>query len=667
MHKRRILGLGYSTHDVSAYLVHETGHVGIARERLSRIKHDGGLNTASPHTWDLSNCIQYCLEAVNLGLDDIDAIVENHVLDVDVDEFHGKTVAGFACPYPAEKTTMISHHLAHAYSAYDASGFPDAAVVVADGVGNSRDAMGRYAGEDAEHVRSHGYRGVPPYHRETFSVYSVRDGRFEVVRKDFGIASLGFAYRAVTSTIFGDPRAAGKTMGLAAYGRPGGCQVDLVRLHDGVLEFPYVTSLREVELPRLPVSWPEDTSNWNESHWARADLALKMQAELESALLGLATWVRKSTGHRRLCLAGGVALNSAANKLIVDRAGFDEVFIVPAATDDGIAMGCAHWGLSRDTGPTGSRGARLRSASTGRSYSDAIVAKAAVSDRRLVAHRIEEPALIRATVDALLADQAVGWFHGGSEMGPRALGNRSILANPLRAETKSRLNASVKFREAFRPFAPVVPLDRVQDFFELEGPSPFMLLVARVHAMHRATIPAVTHVDGTARVQTVTAQDNRLLHAVTQGFGAATGVPVILNTSLNVRGEPLVETPLEAVDCLLGTGLDALAIEGWWITKRELTQAELLATTFAVKPGLTVAISHVFHGTGRSVSARVSAAQNRERFSAVEQELAVLLLAIDDCQTEFGDVLPELPGDAARWIDLLQTALRLNLVRALPK
>jgi carbamoyltransferase len=668
MNTQCVLGLGYSTHDVSAYLVHPEGVVGIARERLTRLKHDGGLNATSPQTWDLSNCIDYCLDAAGLHLDDVDTIIENHVLDPDFEEFHATVVARFARPYSVAKTMMISHHLAHAYSTYCASGFADALVMVADGVGNSVDAVRRYAGEDGEHLRASACGGVESHHRETFSLYSVRSGRFEVVRKDFGLASLGFAYRAVTTAIFGDPRAAGKTMGLAGYGRPGRCTLDLVQLDGGVLAFPYVTSLRELGLPRPPDEWPVNTNEWTDSHWARADLAWKMQTELESALVGLATWARQLTGHRRLCLAGGVALNSAANKKILGSAGFDDVFIVPAAADDGIAMGCAHWGICHSGTAARSRDrVRLRVASTGRSYSDTTIAEAVASDRRLVGSRLDEAALIVKTVEALLAEKTIGWFHGGSEMGPRALGNRSILGNPLKAATKTRLNSSVKFREGFRPFAPVIPLERAAEFFEIDRPSPFMLLVAPVRAAHRATIPAVTHVDGTARLQTVTAEDNRLLHAIATAFGTATGVPVILNTSLNVRGEPLVERPLEAVDCLLGTELDALAIEGWWVTKRELAPPELLDTTFEVRAGVAIAIHHLFQGKRRDVWARVSFATNRERFINVDSEMATLLLVLDDARTEFREVigrLPAKPRGVAGWIDLLRSALRLNLIRA---
>jgi carbamoyltransferase len=568
---------------------------------------------------------------------------------------------------------MISHHLAHAYSAYHASGFADALVIVVDGVGNSLDAIRGYRGEDAEHVRRVAlYADINGEAGEKISIYSVRDHRFEVVRKDFSRGSIGFAYRAATAAIFGQMREAGKTMGLAPYGRPGRFELDLVHSHDGVISYPYLGVFTGLELPRIPKQWPEDHTTWSEDLMCFADLAWKAQADVERAMVELATHAQRATGHRRLCLAGGVALNSVANKLIADRAGFDDVYIIPAAGDDGISIGCAYWGTFHALSRKPRAGARPLSAAVGRAYTPSDIGAAAAADLRLTATQLDDDALLARTVAALAAGKIVAWFQGRSEIGPRALGQRSILASALHPDMKSILNRRVKFREAFRPFAPVVPLERADEYFELGRASPYMLLVAPVIANKRALLASITHVDGTARVQTVTAQDNGRFYRLVCAFGDATGTPVLLNTSFNIKGEPIVETPAQAVECFLCTDIDVLVLEDQWIEKRELDDAELLAARPAVNPRVFVDLRHQIVDESWTVtSATTGFIHNAEHAMQLDPALAGLLLEFDGLRTVdeiASDAVDAGDTDDARetLLSAVRGALGRNLLRLPP-
>jgi carbamoyltransferase len=302
-------------------------------------------------------------------------------------------------------------------------------------------------------------------------------------------------------------------------------------------------------------------------HWE--DLAWRVQDDTEKVLLARARWLRETTGARNLVIAGGVALNCVANGRIAREAGFENVWIQPAAGDDGIAIGCAFYGhLAVQNNP---RNFTMTHSYIGKSYPEADVVAAA--QRFLV--RIQTSAARSANICAdtakLLADQKViGWFQGGSEFGPRALGNRSIIADPRRAEMKDILNSRVKHRQPFRPFAPIVLAERADEIFEGKGDSPFMLMAKSVNPAWRDRIPAIVHVDGTARVQTVSEATNPVLYRLLKEFDALTGVPVLLNTSFNVKGEPIVETPRDAMACFLTTGIDHLILHDTLVSKTAL-------------------------------------------------------------------------------------------------
>jgi carbamoyltransferase len=377
----------------------------------------------------------------------------------------------------------------------------------------------------------------------------------------FNMPGLGAVYSRASTYIFGDWNKCGELMGLAPYGRPERIQ-RLLEIKDGEL----VVSDWSDEL-RFP-SLLDTDQNWEDSpsmqHWK--DLAWRIQDDTEKVLLARAIWLRETTGAKNLCIAGGVALNCVANGRIVREAGFENVWIQPAAGDDGIAIGCAYYGHLAIQNKQ--RSSVMSHAYLGVEYKDEDV-RAVMNQRlvRLVTNSVLGKNICGDTAKVLSEGNVVGWFQGRSEFGPRALGNRSILADPRTAEMKDHLNNRVKHRQAFRPFAPIVLAERANEIFEGDEESPFMLVAKRVRPEWRSRIPAIVHVDGTARVQTVRQEVNDALYRLLKEFDAITGVPVLLNTSFNVKGEPIVEAPGHAVDCFLSTGIDYLALQDLLISK----------------------------------------------------------------------------------------------------
>ena len=283
-------------------------------------------------------------------------------------------------------------------------------------------------------------------------------------------------------------------------------------------------------------------------------------------LLARARWLRETTGAKNLCMAGGVALNCVANGRVAREAGFDNVWIQPAAGDDGIAIGCAYYGWLEILKQR--RGFVMDHSYVGKPYAEKDVATEL--QKFLVRIQVEAKRSENVCRDTakLLADQRViGWFQDRSEFGPRALGNRSLIADPRKPEMKDILNSRVKHRQAFRPFAPIVLAERMKEIFEGDEDLPFMLIAKPVRPEWRDKIPAIVHVDGTARVQTVREATNPMLYRLLKEFEALTGVPVLINTSFNIKGEPIVETPQDAVNCFLTTGIDHLVIHDTVVSK----------------------------------------------------------------------------------------------------
>lgn len=282
--------------------------------------------------------------------------------------------------------------------------------------------------------------------------------------------------------------------------------------------------------------------------------AASVQFEVEEALLAHARWLHRRTQSRNLCLAGGVALNCVANSRLALETGFDATFVPPAPGDDGIAIGCALYGAARN----GELKRGFGPVFLGRSYSHQAKDLEALG---LVPFS-QCQNVYESIAERLAAGAVVAWYQAGAEMGPRALGHRSVLADPRNCGMRDYLNKVIKNREMFRPFAPVVLEDAVEDYFEEHHPSYFMSFVARVRDEKRSIVPAITHVDGTARYQVLRKSDNPELYELVAAFARLTGIPMLLNTSLNRAGEPIVETPLEAARCMLASSIDYLVVDG---------------------------------------------------------------------------------------------------------
>jgi carbamoyltransferase len=574
-----ILGINAYDHDVSACLLRDGAIAfAVAKERITRDKHDTGF---------YQEVIDYCLKAEGIALEDVDLIVRNcYVLPVedmdarlayeDVPEFMDTKEREQARNSPlyltkSENVVSVSHHLAHAYSAFAASPFADGVVMIVDGVGN-------YCADIREPNQL--TEGVHPLARESESYYAFSGSKLTTLKKVwleptrgflsdefFFMPGLGALYSRVSSYIFADWNKCGEVMGLAPYGRPDRVK-PLAIMRDGELMVPEWTA--EFNAPWLADKDPDWEKSRSRPAWE--DLAWRVQDDTETVLLARAKWLRETTGAKNLCIAGGVGLNCVANGRIVREAGFDNVWIQPASGDDGIAMGCAYYGHLAIKGAP--RSFVMTDAYLGRSYDDEDVSAALAAGLA----RFETSARVSGDVCAeaasLLAQgQVLGWFQGRSEFGPRALGNRSILADPRDAKMKDTLNSRVKHRQAFRPFAPIVLAERAHEIFEGEEESPFMLIAKRVREDWKTRIPAIVHVDGTARVQTVRAESNERLHHLLKEFEALTGVPVLINTSFNVKGEPIVETPRDAIECFLSTGIDALVLHDRLVAKTALHRA----------------------------------------------------------------------------------------------
>jgi carbamoyltransferase len=435
---------------------------------------------------------------------------------------------------------VISHHLAHALSAFACSDFPEATALVVDGLGSASPNS--------------------PDLRETVSIYAIDHGLARPIDKHYGrityaddtlptplgpFSSLGLLYQQVARFSFGAWDAAGKVMGLAPYGRPRFPRDLLVDLTEEGLAFDDSLAGLGGE-PALAHArpYPADFD-------LHADLAASVQIALEDALLHLVRRARRLTHSRRLVCAGGVFLNAVANERILRENLFDEVFVVPFAEDSGTAVGAAFHGVVHALGPR--PGTRLERDSLGPLPRDLDEALALAAPYAVIT------AAPPTALAPLIAQGPVGFVSGRSELGPRALGQRSILFDPRRPDGQRELNA-LKGRERFRPFAPAVLADSASRYFNLSGESPFMLRIYEIRPEFHAIFPAITHLDGTTRPQTV--DRNSPLGELLANFGTLTGHPMLLNTSFNRAGEPIVETFSDAARTALAMGLHALWLDG---------------------------------------------------------------------------------------------------------
>jgi carbamoyltransferase len=555
------LGLSSYAHD-SAVALLEDGRVlaVIEEERFNRQKHTGEFparalrHALSAHGLDLSDIDEVGFFARPLHLMIRRGLRALRYLPASIEEFTRKspTTAMHVLTLerrlrhdsiearrpPRFRFSYVDHHLAHAASAFHVSPFEEAAIFCIDG-----------AGEDITTWFGHGQ--------------GTRTVRRHAIRLPH---SLGLFYSAVTHWLGFKPWGGeGKVMGLASYGDPDRFYRDMRELVRWTEDGKLAIDLRYVSYhlsgwerwvsPAFVARFGPAREPESEMTRHYEDVSAALQRVVEEAALALVRHLHRLVPSRNLCLAGGVALNSVMNGRLVREGPFERVFIQPAANDTGTALGSA---LVLAHGRNGkARVADNELVYLGPSYSDADFAAAARTGGLVV----EQPDdVIETAADLLAAGQIVGWFQGRMEVGPRALGNRSILADPRDPGMKDTLNERVKHREPFRPFAPSVLAEAAADWFVDVRDSPHMLLVFPVVAGRREQVPAITHVDGTARVQTVTRQANARYHDLIAAFGRRTGVPMLLNTSFNVRGEPIVCTPDDAVRCFLGTEMDVLVL-----------------------------------------------------------------------------------------------------------
>jgi carbamoyltransferase len=532
----RVLGINAIFHDPAAALIVDGRIVAAAEEeRFSRRKH--GKRPVPFSAWELpEKSAAWCLETAGLRPEDLDAVAYSYdpadcrpadELGLD-DPWDGLRIryARDAPRFLAEAlpgldpavVRYVRHHEAHAASAGLAAPYGDTAVLVADGRGEAASHLaGRYVG-----------------------------GQLEVLASQALPHSLGLFYEQATAHLgFLHSSDEYKVMALASYGSPR-FAAELSRLVYADGEGGFRTE---------PVGWDSLVKRRRADEpltAEHADLAASVQRVTENVLLDLARWLHGRTGGRELAMAGGVALNCVANSRLHAEGPFDRIWIQPAAGDAGTALG----GALHLAAAAGELAGPMPGADLGRGWTDDELE----AWLRTAAWPFERPASVADTVATALAeDRIVAWFQGRSEFGPRALGRRSLLAHPGRQENLERLNA-VKGREEFRPVAPMVLADQAAAIFHGPLPSPYMLFVHEVDQAWRDRIPAVVHVDGTARAQTVDRDDEPLLAEMLDGFAARTGLPVVVNTSLNTAGRPMVDDPRDALECFGSAPVDLLAI-----------------------------------------------------------------------------------------------------------
>lgn len=578
----RIVGLSAFYHESACCLLVDGELVAaVAEERFSRVKHDPRLPVEA---------FRFCLDAAGIGIDRLDAIAyyEDPVAKLsrqlwsrpwEGDGMDPRNLP-WLDPRRPERTIRerlgwegplltFPHHLSHAASSFYFSGFPEAAILTVDGVGEwATTTYGRGRRTDGD--------GAEPGLE-----------LFEEVRFP---NSLGLLYSTLTSYLgFRVNGGEYKVMGLAPFGEP--CYADAIRRlvasHDGggyALDLDFFDFVRGQRMD-APALWdllegPPRRAG-EEITRRHRDVACSVQRVLEEILLEKVRYLHRRVPSRHLCMAGGVALNCVAVGRIVREGPYEKVFVQPAAGDAGAALGAAALAWCQLSGrPPAAE--PLRHVFLGPRWSgDEVGDLLGALGLPATDFRSRPEAVAEETARRLDAGQVVGWFQGAMELGPRALGARSILANPMDPGVRDRLNRSIKRREAFRPFAPAVLAERAADHFELDHPSPFMLETCRVASP--LDLPAVTHVDGSARPQTVDRETCPRFAQLLDAFERRTGCPVLLNTSLNVRGEPIVCSPVDALFTLADAGLDALVIEDFLLDRRELPEG-MAATLAAWRP-----------------------------------------------------------------------------------
>lgn len=579
-----VLGISCYYHDSAAALVKDGQLLAAAaEERFIRRKHTSDFPTKA---------VEYCLKVAGIKIDQVDHICFYEKPFVKFDRILVSALSEFPWSYfsfiksiplwlkerlwmksklqeslGTEKDILFSqHHLSHAAAAFLVSPFEKAAILTVDGVGEwCTTAMG-YGDKNQIHME-----------------------------KEINFPhSLGLFYSALTAYLgFKVNDAEWKVMGLAPYGTPRYVDKfdELIDIKDDGsfrLNLKYFSHHYATKMPfnKRYEAWLGQPARDPESDITQfhQDIAASGQKVVEKVMVKMAESLYKQYKIDNICIAGGVGLNSVANWKILKNTPFKNIFIQPAAGDDGAAIGAAF--IVYNTLLNNPRSFVMSHAHWGPEFSDEEI-RAFLETSGAKYEYLSPEEMLKKTAKLIANDKVVGWFQGRMEFGPRALGGRSILANPRNPEMKNIINGKIKFREWFRPFAPSVTREAVSTYFDMEGDSPFMLLVPDVLQDKRSLLPAITHEDGTGRVQTVTKEDNPLYYALIKEVEHITGVPIVVNTSFNVRGEPIVCTPADAYNCFIRTGIDALVMGNYVLTEKGstniYTEEEIVELEGAVK------------------------------------------------------------------------------------
>lgn len=542
MSKKVVVGLNVGHDGGAAILVDGKIICAISEERLNRKRYSQGY----------LNSFFYCLSTSNLRIQDISLIVFSSYGESLPANYQGELKS---LGLSTSKFATLDHHLSHAYGSFFLSPFDEALVVVMDGQGNNNDTESYYIAEGQKIVK---VGGNSP--------------------KRDPARGIGRTYEAFTNFLGWIDQDAGKTMGLAAYGDSSNIKVDLFKLSKnlevrGALEYKYEKGVIEfMKKYKVNFGLPYSKGQTKEATIA----ASYIQSMTETIIIELITKLVMRTGKKKLCLSGGVALNCSVNAKLVEKAIVEDIFILPASSDRGQPIGNALYGFQKLTGyiPKNS----LKNDYFGRIYSEeqilaALQRKHSSFPKKVVPRQEiiyqKQKNIAKTTASLLKERKIVGWFQGGSELGPRALGHRSILCDSRYEQIKDILNNRVKHRESFRPFAPSCLQEKTNWYFDFAKKSPYMLYSVPVLSEKKAIISAVVHKNNTARLQTVSKTDNGIFYDVINEFYKQTGVPVILSTSFNNQ-EPIVETPGDAIATFLSTDIDFLAIGDYLVYKKSL-------------------------------------------------------------------------------------------------
>jgi carbamoyltransferase len=581
-----ILGLNAFHGDASAALLREGVLVtAIEEERLNRIKHWAGLPTMAAAAC-LAGTDAAELEHIAISRDPRANLWRKVLRVATHPESWGharsravnslrltgvKAELGRALSYPVDQARFhfVEHHRAHLASAFFASPFEESAIASVDGFGDFASAM--WGTGRGNRMSVEGATRFP----HSLGIF------FTAFTQFLGFPNYGDEYKMMGLAAYGEPRFAAQVRDAISC-REGQFRLNLDYFihHTEGVEMTWeggqpalgnVYSRKMVEVFGLP------RPARSEILAAHADLAASVQMVFEENYFAFLNHLYKKTGRKELCLAGGCALNCAANGKIFEKTPFRELYIQPAANDSGTSIGAAlyvwHQILKQP------RSFSMRHAYYGTEFDEKAI-RVCLDAAGVIAHRMNEGELVDTTAREIASGKVLGWFQGRMEFGPRALGNRSILADPRRGDMKDILNSRIKHREHFRPFCPSIRAERTDDFFETSYPAPFMVSAYRIRPEKRGDVPAITHADGTGRLQTVEKDQNPLYWKLLGRFEELTGIPILLNTSFN-ENEPVVNTPAEAVDCFLRTNMDVLVAGPYVLYKAENLHASVNRRAFA--------------------------------------------------------------------------------------